>query len=464
VADDEDKGSREPTSRRKRFMKLAGMTASVAGNYAKGRVQGIFQDKEARLRGAEEANAANGARIAKTLGELKGAAMKIGQFASTAHDLLPAELVSGLTKLQGEAPPMHFDVISDQIERELGSPPGRLFDWFDEEPFAAASIGQVHRARTDDGREVVVKVQYPGVDKSVDSDIFQLKLALRASGLIKVRRSAIDALFKELSARLHEELDYTNEAENVRKFRRLHADDPHIIIPEVVGERSSGRVLTLTYEAGDPIGGLDAAGYDQETRNLLGRRLIQMMYRQIFELHALHADPNPANFACRPNGDLVVYDFGCVKVVSRQMIADYKRLMLALWERDYDQVDAMAMALEVRVPGSEKPPRKLYVKMRQALSTVWLAEGGVDFGASKAHEAWAAVLLDGIKQVGKMQPSHLMAFTDRVQGGHHQNLIDIRAVVDDFHDLYFSYLQLPQLGDEGFEERMKKVPNLYGNA
>ena len=316
MSDDADHG---PTSKRKRFLKLAGMTASVAGNFAKGRVKGLFQGEEARTRDTQLANAQNGARIAKTLGELKGAAMKFGQLASTAKDLLPNEVVAAMTSLQGDAPPMPYEVIAAQIESEFGSPVERLFDWFDPEPFAAASIGQVHRARTDDGREVVCKVQYPGVDRSVDSDIAHLKLALRASGLIAFRRQAMDAVFDEMRLRLHEEIDYTNEARNVRNFRRLHEGDAHIIIPDVVGERSSGRVLTLTYEPGDAFDQLEAAGYDQQTRNLLGERLTHMVYRQLFGLHAVHADPNPANFACRKNGDLVVYDFGCVKVKGSRL-------------------------------------------------------------------------------------------------------------------------------------------------
>ena len=245
---DDDSKRHGPTSRRKRFFKLAGMTASVTGNFVKGQVKGLFQDKEARERDREALDAANGAKIAKTLGELKGAAMKIGQLASMAKDVLPSEVTSALTSLQREAPPMPFEVIRGQIEAELGSPPELLFERFDPEPFAAASIGQVHRARTDDGREVVCKVQYPGVDTSVDADVAQLKFALRASGLIRFRRQAVDGLFQELRDRLREELDYTNEAENVRRFQRLHQDDPHIITPDVVGERSSGRVLTLTYE------------------------------------------------------------------------------------------------------------------------------------------------------------------------------------------------------------------------
>ena len=411
---DDDSKRHGPTSRRKRFFKLAGMTASVTGNFVKGQVKGLFQDKEARERDREALDAANGAKIAKTLGELKGAAMKIGQLASMAKDVLPSEVTSALTSLQREAPPMPFEVIRGQIEAELGSPPELLFERFDPEPFAAASIGQVHRARTDDGREVVCKVQYPGVDTSVDADVAQLKFALRASGLIRFRRQAVDGLFQELRDRLREELDYTNEAENVRRFQRLHQDDPHIIIPDVVGERSSGRVLTLTYEPGDDLMTLDEVGYDQETRDLIGARLVAMMYRQIFELHAVHADPNPANFAFRPNGDIVMYDFGCVKVVPRQVAADYKGAMLAMRAGDHEAMDVYMTRLGIRIPDSKEPPRELYDAVREALRPILFTHGPIDFAQTNAHEAFTRAMLGGLKHARQVQPSSTIAFTDRV--------------------------------------------------
>ena len=169
--------------------------------------------------------------------------MKVGQMASITKDVLPKEIGDALSALQKEAPPMSFDIIAQQIESELGAHPFHLFSRFEEKPFASASIGQVHRATTDDGREVVVKIQYPGVDGAVDSDLRHLKYTILASGLIKVSKKDFDAVITEVKARLHEELDYTNEAENVRYFRKLYGNDPNVVLPDVVGERSSQRVL-----------------------------------------------------------------------------------------------------------------------------------------------------------------------------------------------------------------------------
>src|SRR5690606_8162451 len=157
-----------------------------------------------------------------TLGELKGAVMKVGQVASQTQDFLPKEFSRALQRLQKEAPPMDFDVISKQIEDELGASHKSLFATFDEEPYGAASIGQVHRATTREGEDVIVKVQYPGVGGSVDSDLKQLRLALKLGGLLKMPKASVDQLFAEIRVRLIEELDYENEARNIELFRGFH--------------------------------------------------------------------------------------------------------------------------------------------------------------------------------------------------------------------------------------------------
>ena len=153
-----------------------------------------------------------------------------------------------------------------------------------------------------------MKVQYPGVDGAVDSDLNHLKLAFLASGLIKIEKKALDGLVQELRERLHEELDYCNEADNVRHFRELFKNDDRVIIPEVIGERSSKRILTLTYEPSDHLQKLESLGYPQEERNLIGENFYGIFMDQLFKYHAIHADPNPANFGFRRGGKIVMYD------------------------------------------------------------------------------------------------------------------------------------------------------------
>jgi predicted unusual protein kinase regulating ubiquinone biosynthesis (AarF/ABC1/UbiB family) len=428
--DRNDAKTHGPVSKGQRFFRLAGMTAAVAGEYAKSQLKTAFKGAEEIAKERAASHSRTGERIAQTLGELKGAAMKVGQMASIGSDLLPKELSDALVKLQKEAPPMPYSVIASQIERELGAPPETLFRRFDPKPFAAASIGQVHRAQTDDGREVVVKVQYPGVDDSVDSDLAHLKVALRASGLVKVDRKALNALFDELRARLREELDYCNEADNVRYFKQFHKKHPFIVIPDVVGERSSQRVLTLIYEPGDHIRDLDAKGYTQELRDKIGYNLFHLLGSQIFDLKAVHADPNPANMAVRPNGDIVLYDFGCVKRIPPTVIRDYRRLIVAAMEDRWADVDRHLIELGARNPAFEALPGSFYKPWRDLFLTPYYGEQPYSFGSSNLHQEAMRLIPEFLQIVSRFTPPVELVFIDRAALGHYGNLKTIRSRCD----------------------------------
>jgi len=449
MADDDEsegKGYATPTTRGQRFAKLAGMTASVAGNYAKNRLSAAFKSAEQGAIDRAAHYAASGERIAQTLGELKGAAMKIGQMASVAQDILPKELAQALTKLQKEAPPMPYSVIADQIERELGSQPEHLFSRFEKEPFASASIGQVHRARTDDGREVIVKVQYPGVDTSVDSDLSHLKLALRASGLLKLSKSNLDVLFGEIRARLHEELDYTNEADNVRLFRKFHGHHSFVAIPEVVGERSAQRVLTLTYLPGDNINDLDEKRYDQTARDRIGQHLFQLFLEQMFRLQAIHADPNPANFAFRPDGSLILYDFGCVKRLKPDIVQAYASTLLSGINEKYEGVEQGLIALGARNTSGPPIEAEYYKGWRDVLLMPFVRPEPFDYGTSTVHEDVMKRVPTLLKRIASFQPPVEVVFIDRVIGGHYGNLRKIRAR-GRFMELVMPYLEAGARGE-----------------
>ncbi len=417
-----------PATRGRRFLKLAGMTASVAGNYAGTRIKSMFQSKEAAEADREQSNRDAGTRIAQTLGELKGAVMKVGQMASIASDILPKEVAEALGSLQKNAPPMSYDVIRAQIESELGAPPEALFRSFDETPFASASIGQVHRAVLDDGREVVCKVQYPGVDGAVDSDLRHLRLALSMSGLVKVSRTALNESFEELRERLHEELDYTHEACNVRLFRAFHARHPFVVIPEVVGERSSKRVLTLTYEPGDSM---QKAGetYDRATLDLLGLHLFTVMTSEIFELGAIHGDPNPGNFACRPNGDVVIYDFGCVKQLKPAILSAYRDAIRFGVEEDYVMVEDALRRLGARNPAGPAVEPSFYKAWRDIFVVPIMAKELLDYEHSTMHEDVMKMIPKSMRYMSSFQPAKEMIFLDRMVAGHYGNLRSLRSHV-----------------------------------
>ena len=318
---------------------------------------------------------------------------------------------------------MPYSVIAEQITQELGAPPEQLFSWFAKEPFAAASIGQVHRAATDDGREVVVKVQYPGVDGAVDSDIKHLKLAFLASGLVKMNRKTLDAVLGEVRARLNEELDYCNEADNVRFFKEAFRDDPRIIVPDVVGERSSQRVLTLTYEPGDSLGKLKELGYSQTERDELGYALVTVMLDQIFKLKTVHADPNPGNFAFRRDGRIIIYDYGCVKKLSETMLDAYRFTIREAIDENYEAVEQGLRKLAVRNLDGAKFPPDYYKLWRDIFARPLLNETPFDFGNSTIHrDVINHMPVFMTKYASAFQPSADMVFLDRVIAGHYGNL------------------------------------------
>lgn len=402
------------------------MTAAVASDYARGRIKRLVQTEEQARADQARQMQRMGAHIASTLGELKGAAMKLGQMASLAADLLPKELASALQSLQKEAPPVPFSVIEQQIQSEFDQPIARLFEHFEPEPFAAASIGQVHRARVD-GQEVICKVQYPGVDAAVDSDMRHLKLALLASGMLRVDKKALDAVFNEISQRMHEELDYCNESDNVRAFRAFHKRHPFVHIPEVIGHRSAKRVLTLSYIPGDHFRELDARGYTPEERDRCGLHLWVAMESQIYDFGTVHTDPNPANFAFRRDGTVIMYDFGCVKRLAPGVADGYRRLVVHGLAENYSVVDDTLRALHVRRAAGEVP-EAFYKRVRDWLALPFLAAETFDFGSARfAEEAWNKLGTESLKHVAAFQPSPEVVFLNRTLAGHYASLRSLRA-------------------------------------
>ncbi len=415
MSDDHAKGDK-PASRTRRFARLAGMTASVAKNYTKDRVSSLFRSDDDNDDARQKTNELNGELIAETLGELKGAVMKVGQMASAASDFLPEEMAKPLEKLQKDAPPMDFASVSDQIEAELGSPPELLFHDFDEHPFASASIGQVHRAVTDEGDEAIVKVQYPGVDDACDSDLRHLKFAFKLSGIARHHRTALDALFDEIQERLHEELDYCNEADNVRRFRQMHNDQPDIIIPRVIGPRSARRVLTLTYEGGDSLE--TAADYPQDTRDHIGELFYHMTLSQLFEHRTLHADPHPGNFAFRPDGKLVLYDYGCVKNIDPDVATQYANLIAAGLNEDYQIVEDNLIALGARTPNTGPDvPLDYYARWREIGVQPCIEDDLFDFATSTIHEDARQQVRASVKYFNAFRPPAKILYINRTVGG-----------------------------------------------
>lgn len=424
-----DKSSFRTTTQAGRLLRLTGMTTSIASRVASHSVKRLFQSEEARDRDREKLLRHIGKEVASTLGEMKGAVMKVGQIASQMQDLLPPEIADALSVLQKASAPMPFSVIRRQIRRELGDEPEVLFAHFEEKPFAAASIGQVHRATTLEGQEVVVKVQYPAVKESIDSDMRHLRRILRLGGLLKVEEATLDAIFLEIRTQLEEELDYRQEAEHLRQFRAFHADDPWLVIPDVVEALSSDKVLTLTYEPGDDLKAVrDDPAYDQALRNRLGERLFDALARQIFMLRTVHCDPHPGNFAYRRDGTIVMYDFGAIKRIPEEDLDALRRLTRSAYEEDYRALEQVLRDLGIRKAGGPEVSEDFYVGWADLLRPPFDSEP-FDFAASRLHLKLARKTREtSWKYLESFQPSARTLLVDRVLGGHYWTLVNLGVV------------------------------------
>ncbi len=428
------------TSRTGRFFKLAGMTASVASRYASERVQSAFSSEDKTAERKSQSYSKMAEDVVSTLGELKGAVMKIGQIASQTQDFLPKEFSEALQKLQKEAPPMPFEVIQQQIERELGGAPESLFKSFEREPYAAASIGQVHRAVTKSGTPVVVKVQYPGVDASCDSDLKQLRLTLKLGGLIKMPKASVDALFEEIKERLHEELDYEQEAKNLRKFRQFHEAHDYVEVPKVIGKLSTRRVLTLEYLEGDHIQELADKGYSSVQINQLGHSLFRLLAEQLFVFQQIHGDPHPGNFAFRKDGTVIVYDFGCVKVLKPEIVAAYRDAIIASINEDYEGVDDAMLRLGARVPSKESPGADYYSVWRNIFFEPFVGDQVFDFRKTDLHLKVAKETPLFFKHLSHFKPPVDSLYIDRMIGGHFW-IMKTMGVVANFRPELDEYLE-----------------------
>jgi len=303
--------------RARRAIKMGELASQVGTSYLWNSIRRPFLSRSDQERELLETHIRNAQRIVESSTHLRGAFMKLIQMLSMRQDLLPGEALDVLKATQSSVPPMNYSTISDQIRREIGKRPEQIFAKFDQTAFAAASLGQVHRATTRDGREVAVKVQYPGVEKTVEQDLGNLKMLLMTLQAIgrDVMRQKIDcnAVYQELEERLREELDYVREARNMTEFGRLLADDPEIMIPAVVKELSSQRVLTMTYLDGYPLADAMGPEVDLELRQWVAHKAHAMVWRQILEFGVLHTDFHPGNYVVSYHPRLGILDFGSIR-------------------------------------------------------------------------------------------------------------------------------------------------------
>lgn len=261
--------------------------------------------------------------IAETLGTMKGVLMKIGQLASYVDDGLNPQVRRTLSRLQDSVPPMSAELAAGVIEADLGAPPDELFEKWDPEPIAAASIGQVHRAITRDGGHgggtaVAVKVQYPGIRETIEADLGNVALIKR---LLKVAapRQDVDGLIAELRERIREELDYEREARNQQRFADYFSGHPTIEVPNILHDLSSQRVITSELATGARFA--EFMTWPQEEKDLAAETIYRYTFRSLYEMHSFNGDPHPGNYLFHPGGRVTFLDYGLVKDFTPEELA-----------------------------------------------------------------------------------------------------------------------------------------------
>src|SRR2546430_4318252 len=328
-----------------RDVNMAEMEAGIAGIHFAylfqraflGEAKGKIKLKSTHVRAAR--------RMADEMQALRGPAMKLGQMLSLQTGVLPDEILAELATLQMEAPGMHPSLVRVQVKQSLGGEPEEIFKQFTAEPFAAASLGQVHHAITCEGHRVAVKIQYPGIRRAIENDFRLFRtFAMPAQASGHIPKSAIDEIEKQIIA----ETDYQREADNIDFFAERLAPLSFVKVPRVFREYSSDKVLTMSLMTGRHLEDFLAQRPSQKLRNQLGAHLFELFYFQLLKIEALHADPHWGNYLFNDDAGISLVDFGCVKYLSSETVAylrsvflypgasdsaDFRRLLETYYER-----------------------------------------------------------------------------------------------------------------------------------
>jgi predicted unusual protein kinase regulating ubiquinone biosynthesis (AarF/ABC1/UbiB family) len=326
-----------PTGWFERGAKLAGQTGKSAARFLGTRVKSFAAPARAQefLSGFHEQTAQ---QLVQMLGEMKGAAMKVGQLASFYEFSVPSEYLAtyrdALTMLQSSAPPMDPEASKTVIKEEFGKPVDEIFAEFQDEAVAAASIGQVHRATLHSGEDVAVKIQYPGVDEAVRADLKNISALTKLSVAIAPNIDPKEVA-EEVRDRVLEELDYRREATNQHRFGEMYDGHPFIVVPKVFPDYCRTRVITQEFVSGLPF--LSSLEWDQQRKDRLGEIVFRFFYGSVNRFQLFSADPHPGNYLLLEDGRVAFLDFGLVRALDPGTLKLLIEVVLALIDEDMER-------------------------------------------------------------------------------------------------------------------------------
>ena len=310
------------SGRIKRYAKVTGAVGGIAARVAGQRYLGLNLGKQEMP-----------ADLKSALGNLKGPVMKVAQILATIPDALPDEYVEELRQLQSNAPSMGRLFVKRRMSAELGKDWQNSFNSFNQEAVAAASLGQVHKAESLDGKTVACKLQYPDMNSAVEADLKQLRLAM---SIYQRYDNAINAseIYKELSARIREELDYIREGRNMALYRLMLAKEETVHVPDLIETASTDRLLTMTWLDGVPVLDFIKNNPELEMRNLVAKNMFRAWYVPFYLYGIIHGDPHLGNYSIRPNGDINLLDFGCIRIFPPTFVKGVIDLYIGLRDGD----------------------------------------------------------------------------------------------------------------------------------
>ncbi|RRC99036.1 AarF/ABC1/UbiB kinase family protein [Amphritea balenae] len=373
---------------------------------------------------------ANARHLTERLSEMRGAVMKVGQLLSMeAGDYLPPELTDILARLRENAYSMPQGEVALVLKNAWGRGWEDDFERFSFTPLAAASIGQVHEARTKDGQHLAIKIQYPGIRDSIDSDVNNVATLLKLLRLVP-KDYDISPLLDEAKQQLHQEADYYAEADSITEYQSCIGDDSGFELPSVDSSRSTAEVLTMSFVPGVPIESLASAS--SQVRNQIATRLVALVLKEVFEWGLVQTDANFGNYRYQPDQDRIgLLDFGATRHYSGDFITALRRLMAAARRDDLSAIESHALELGYLRADEVKQYRQGLCKMIRTVAEPMRQQGPFDFGRSDLSQRVAdqAISLRLHQRYMHLPPTDIL-FLHRKFGGSYLLCARLRAQVD----------------------------------
>ena len=402
-----------PTGSLRRLWALGGLQARITLAYLAYWLRTYFKDANEKERDRLETHLRAATRLLSTMGYLRGAVMKIGQFLGSLPEVIPEEFVETLSRLHFEAPPMHYTLLREHVRNELGGDPEEIFDSFETQAFAAASLGQVHRARLKSGETVAVKIQYPGIASTISSDWRNLVALLSPLRLTKDWEN-LKQQADEIRQVLESETDYEREASSLRLARSLFRAEDGIVVPRVFDSHSTRRVLTMEYVDGKGFHDFLATNSSQELRNDFGDKIWRCTARLYHKAKAYYSDPHPGNFLFLKDGRLGFIDLGCVRTLSD---AEWK--LFQLGERAMrGGVDEAIAYLKVNCLMSDEEVRRKSAYVHDLIESCrwawepYVRDGRFDFGDVEYLRRGLRVF-SRVARTGQLRQQPVLVFVNR---------------------------------------------------